>query len=146
MDYDNTEQEDLYDSGTSESSSDFEGDSFEPLNPPKVLFSQIVNPTLKNFHLTDENTITREITKFKYIVKIKEIDQKIFYHPEKLKEEIIKCKGDVKIDKAFFNKHNDYLYIFTNDEYSNEILNKPWPEKAFGKGIELIVPKKFSPK
>ncbi|CAF0948508.1 unnamed protein product [Brachionus calyciflorus] len=92
--------------------------------------------------IVDQPTITNEILRFKHIIKLKGIDKYKFSHPDKLNKEIIRNKGNLKIDKAFFNNHNDLLYLFTNDDESYEALSKEWLADAFEKtnGIEVIKP------
>lgn len=99
--------------------------------------SKHTNTDLK---IVDQPTITKVITQFKHIVKIRGVNQLKFSHPKKLNDEIVRNKGTVSIDKAFFNTHNNFLYLFTNDDNSHETLSNNWLPNAFENenGVEVV--------
>ena len=98
--------------------------------------------TKSTLQIVDQPTITKQITHYKYTVKLKGINQFTFSHPKKLNDEIERNKGKVNIDKAFFNNFNKLLYLFTNDENSYNLLLNDWLPNAFENenGIEIIKP------
>jgi hypothetical protein len=81
-------------------------------------------------------------TMFKYIVKIKDNDYISFIDPELFESEIIKHKGNVNIEHAFFNRHNKLFYLCTNDEGVYQTLLEEWPANAFTMELRLFSKKK----
>jgi hypothetical protein len=57
--------------------------------------------------------------KYAYAIKIKGVDRGLYALPSARINEIYKHKGEcVDIEEHFFNRQNDYLYLFTNDSSS----------------------------
>jgi hypothetical protein len=75
---------------------------------------------------------------YEFIVKLK-LNDRHFTDPIRVTRQIKDHKGNVNIEKAFFNRYNNLLYLCTNDEGAFKTLSLPWPPTAFNKGAEVFV-------
>jgi hypothetical protein len=104
----------------------------------------IFNQKMHSNDSADFDIKNKDICKF--LVRLKVEDMYSFSDGKKVEREIEAIKGNVNIEKAFFNRYNKNLYLLTNDEDSYNKLSSEWPTNAFNKGVTLVQEVKKQPK
>jgi hypothetical protein len=91
-----------------------------------------------NLEIDEEESndkVGEEKIQYKFVVKLDGLSKS--YVDSRTKIEAVKG-SDLKVENAFYNRHNKIFYVMTNDEETNDLLSKEWPIDC---GIKVYQPR-----